>query len=278
MPDRLVWLLRHFNLRARVFQAGVLNCNASFEAQSGLGYLHVLKSGKVEITPQGHDPILVDDPSVLFFMNPTQHRVQPAATGCSMVCATFEFGLDEGNPLLEALPELTLVRLGDAPILGLTLRQLFTESEEDHCGKQAVLDRLCEVALVLVLRDLMDQHRLDVGLLAGLADTRLARAINAMHAEPNRNWTLEALAGEAGMSRARFAVHFRDTVGMTPGDYLGEWRVGLAQSMMLKGMPLKSVAGEVGYGSASALSRAFLARRGKTPTTWLREHGTKCSP
>ena len=78
------------------------------------------------------------------------------------------------------------------------------------------------------------------------------------------------LAAEAGMSRARFAVKFRDTVGMTPGSYLSEWRLGLAQSLLRRGTPVNVVADEVGYANASALSRVFTARKGEPPTAWVR--------
>lgn len=72
------------------------------------------------------------------------------------------------------------------------------------------------------------------------------------------------------MSRARFAKHFNDVVGMTPGTSLGDWRVGLAKSMLLNGASLQTIAGDVGYGSASALSRVFSSRCGMSPTEWHR--------
>ena len=97
---------------------------------------------------------------------------------------------------------------------------------------------------------MIDRRRL----LAGLADKRLARAINAMHAEPGHAWTLESLAAAASMSRARFAVRFRETVGMTPMAYLGEWRLSVAQSLLRQGRGVQAVADRVGYASASALS------------------------
>jgi transcriptional regulator GlxA family with amidase domain len=120
----------------------------------------------------------------------------------------------------------------------------------------------------------MDQQRLQLGLLAGLADPKLMKAINAMHAEPSRAWSLEDLAAVAGMSRARFAARFRATVGVTPGAYLSEWRLGVAQSLLRRGKPLQVIASEVGYGSASALSRAFSAHLGLAPTDWLRRDST----
>lgn len=84
-----------------------------------------------------------------------------------------------------------------------------------------------------------------------------ARAINAMHAEPSRAWSLGQLASTAAMSRARFAAKFRETVGTTPMAYLTEWRVGVAQSLLRRGKPVQAVADQVGYANASALSRAF---------------------
>jgi len=58
---------------------------------------------------------------------------------------------------------------------------------------------------------------------------------------------------------------------MTPGSYLGDWRVGVAQSLLRQGKPVQLVSDVVGYGSASALSRAFRAHTGQTPTKWV-EH------
>ena len=270
MNDRLVWLLRRFELRASVFQAGPLSCTAEAPEFQGRGYLHLLQSGSVRIASDGGPDFEVNEPSAFFFMNPTKHRLEPQSDDVRIVCSTFEFGIGEGNPLQAALPELVVLRLADSPALAQTLEQLFRECDENHCGRDAILDRLSEVALILILRDLMDQRRLDVGLLAGLADPKLSRAINAIHEHPDHDWTLERMAVAAAMSRARFAKHFHDVVGMTPGAYLSDWRLGLAKSMLLKGASVQTIAGDVGYGSASALSRVFASRCGMSPTEWRR--------
>jgi len=270
MQDRLVWLLKRFELRARVFQAGALRSKAEAPVMAAAGFLHVLQSGSVRVVPETGPAVEIHEPSAFFYMNPVKHRVEPLDDSVSMVCSTFEFGIGEGNPLQAALPDLFVLRLADSPTLGLTLEQLFRESSEVHCGRDAILDRLSEVALILILRDLMDQSRLDIGLLAGLADPKLARALNAIHERPDRDWTLERMAEAAAMSRARFAERFHEVVGMTPGAYLSDWRLGLAKSMLLKGTPVQSIAGEVGYGSASALSRVFSSRLGMSPTEWRR--------
>ena len=272
MDDRLVELLKCFELRARVFQTGPLCQSARYDEAEGLGYIHVLQRGTLEVKSSGSPPMLIEEPSLFFYMNPTTHRLLPKDRDVEMVCATFEFGAGLSNPLARALPDVVLIRLQDMPTLDMSLKVLCREAAEQHCGRQAVLDRLIEVVFIQVLRDLMDQQRLQVGLLAGLAEPRLAKAINAMHAEPARAWSLEDLAATAGMSRARFAAKFRDTVGMTPGSYLGEWRLGVAQSLLRQGKPVQLVSDVVGYGSASALSRAFRAHTGQTPTEWVKNY------
>ena len=270
MEDRLVSLLRWFELRARVFQAGPLCRSSRFDENDGLGYIHVLRAGRLRVETAGARPVELNRPSLVFYMTPTSHRLVPLDDDTETVCASFEFGSGLHNPLFQALPEMIRLDLDQAPTLATTLQLMFSEAMEQHCGRQAVLDRLIEVVIIQLLRDLMDQERLQFGLLAGLADPRLAKAINALHADPARAWSLERLAATAGMSRARFAATFHTTVGITPMAYLSEWRLGVAQSLLRKGYSVQIVADRIGYASASALSRAFAAHIGLSPTAWLR--------
>lgn len=261
-------MLKWFELRARVFQAGPLCHSAAFDGGDGLGYIHVLRNGRMRITSAGQGSILLAEPSLVFFMTPTTHRLRPLGEGADTVCASFEFGAGLRNPLIAALPEMVAVKLSDVPNLDATTGVLFREASEQHCGRQAILDRLSEVLIIQLLRELMDQGRIQSGLLAGLSNPRLAKAINAIHDDPREAWTLEKLAALANMSRARFAVHFREAVGSTPMAYLGEWRLSVARSLLRGGKSVQAVADEVGYASASALSRAFAAQSGMSPTEW----------
>ncbi|MCW8906659.1 MAG: AraC family transcriptional regulator [Sedimenticola sp.] len=270
MGDRLVELLKCFTLRARVFQTGPLCHSARFDREEGIGYIHLLQQGRLRVAAPTHPQLQFDEPTLFLYMNPTTHHLKPLDVDVEMVCASFEFGSGLNNPLARALPEVVVIPLSDIPALEQALSLLFVEASAHHCGQQAILDRMMEVIIVLVLRDLMDRHRLQVGLLAGLADNRLARAINALHAQPAQDWTLESLAQEAGMSRARFAYHFREVVGSTPGAYLAEWRLTVAQSLLRQGRPVQYVADVVGYASASALSRSFRSHTGQSPREWLK--------
>jgi AraC-like DNA-binding protein len=72
------------------------------------------------------------------------------------------------------------------------------------------------------------------------------------------------------MSRARFAAAFRETLGQTPGDYLTQWRISLAQSLLLQGRPTDWVAHAVGYSGPPALAKVFRQSLGLSPTQWLK--------
>jgi transcriptional regulator GlxA family with amidase domain len=152
--------------------------------------------------------------------------------------------------------------------LGPTVELFFNEAFGDLAGRQTAVDRLAEYFLVLLLRAAIVARLVDRGVLMGLADARLAQALHAMHERPEHVWSLEDLAKKAGMSRPRFTVHFRRTVGSTAFDYLTDWRIGLAP-LLKKGKPLKIVAPSVGFASSTALLRAFSRRIGAVPSDWL---------
>lgn len=146
---------------------------------------------------------------------------------------------------------------------------LFGEAFADLPGRQAGIDRLAEYALVLLLRYAIEARIVNGGLLAALADPRLSKALMAMHERPEHPWTLEELASDAGMSRARFAAHFRATMGTTPLDYLTDWRISVAQTLLKRGKPLKLVAPMVGYSNPVALARVFARRTKLSPSAWI---------
>lgn len=269
MQDRLVELLKTFELCARVFQAGPLCLTAEFYDDPALGYIHLVKNGSVRVESPKHSPLLIEEPSVFFYMNPVNHRLIPVGENLQTVCASLEFGAGVGNPLAQGLPDVMLIRLSDMPSLDLALQLLFHEVQDVHCGQQAILDRLMEIIFIQLLRDAMNQKRVQVGLLAGLADSKLAKALNAMHKDPAHRWSLEQLAAISGMSRARFAAHFHKVVGLTPGNYLNEWRLTIAQKLLQQGKPVQWIADSLNYSSVSALSRSFRGHTGCSPTEWV---------
>lgn len=265
--DRLSPFFSHFSLSARIFFSGTL-CGASGDhVTRTAGHLHVLRRGKLTIFEPGERPVIVEQPSVLLYPRPAEHTFR--SEGADIVCAFVEFGAGMLNPLASALPKLLMVPLAAAPSLAPTAEFLFKEAFDNKDGRQVAVDRLAEYLLVLLLRFAIDSQLMQGGILTALADPHLSRVLTVFHREPEKAWSLDELAHVAGMSRARFAAYFVNVLGQTPFEYLTLWRIGIAQSLLKRGEPLKMVAPAVGYGSTGALTRTFSQLVGKPPMTWL---------
>lgn len=268
--DQLTTLLTQFSLRAGVFYSGKICGIHQFEEDPLQGHLHLVRRGPAQIIGVRNEVIDIIEPSILFLPRPEKHRlIADDNAGADVVCGTVLFGVGGRNPVTDSLPSVVLVALAALPGVDALLALMFDEAFSGQCGSQAALDRLCEVLMIRLLRHCIDLGLTQGGTLAGLADSRLAKALVEIHANPARKWALTDMAAAAGMSRARFAVRFRDITGETPADYLATWRVLGAQRLLKQGLPLKQVAGEVGYGSASALTRAFVRKLGCSPAEWI---------
>jgi AraC-like DNA-binding protein len=273
MRDRLAPLLERFHLSASVFHSGALCGLVSFDETDGVGHLHLFDDGEAFLAPRaGGEFEPLPQPALVLFPKPTTHRLfVPDDREASLLCATVRFGGGAGDPISRSLPSPLVIDLATAPALHSIARLLFEEAFGGHCGRQQALDRLAELLLIHVLRHVLDAGLVERGAFSGLGDAQLAKVLVAMHARPAEAWTLERMANVAGMSRARFAARFHEVVGQTPGDYLAGYRLALAEAALRRGKPVKQVAADVGYGSASALARVFRSRLGVAPGELLRD-------
>lgn len=276
--DRLSSLLDRFKVRTRLFHNGPLCGISRFPAEPGRGFLHVMRHGELELRHGAKQSGLprrlhIDEPTLLFYPRPLAHEFRnPPEEGSDFVCAELEFDGGALNPLVRALPPLLVLPLARVEGLELSLQLLFSETERLRCGQRLLADRLFEVVLIQLLRWLIDhpaEAGVQPGLVTGLSDPRLARALVALHEDPGAAWSLEAMAERAGMSRSAFAAHFKAVLDQTPANYLADWRLTLAQARLRQGRPVKQIADELGYANASALSRLFSQRLGQSPRQWL---------
>lgn len=217
--------------------------------------------------------LAIDQPSLLFFPRPASHTFFNAPTEESdFVCATLDFDGGATHPLVRALPPVIVVPLSEVDTLRPALEVLFAEVDNVQCGRPILADRMFEVVLIQLLRWMLD-HPADLalpqGLLTGLSDARLVPALVAVHESPGDPWTLDAMARAANMSRSAFAARFKEVIGRTPADYVTEWRLTIAQEQLRAGTSVSAVAAELGYASASAFSRTFAQRLGRSPRAWL---------
>lgn len=279
--DRLSSMLERFRVRARLFHTGPLCGVTTFASRPGRGFLHVLREGEMSVTHQGFDGRLetveVDRPSLLFYPRPLEHSFHNAPTDDSdFACASLDIDGGETHPLFAALPPVVVIPLDAVPTLRPALDLLFAEVDAATCGQRVIVDRLFEVVLMQLFRWMLDHTAelgLPAGLLTGLADPDLARALVAIHETPGEAWSLSSMADAARLSRSTFAARFTALVGTPPAEYLTRWRVTLAQGMLRSGEPVGRTASRLGYASAPAFSRAFSSHVGASPRAWVAANG-----
>ncbi len=170
--------------------------------------------------------------------------------------------------LLGMLPPVVHIRAeaSKAELRG-SIDRLMRELREPQPGSALIAEHLAQALLIEALRLHLAEHsHHSTGWLFALADKQMRKVIAAMHAEPGRKWTLEALARVAGMSRSSFAVRFKETVGEPAMDYLTRWRMMVASDRLANaGMSIAVVAPTVGYDSESAFGAAFKRVIGNSP-------------
>lgn len=134
-------------------------------------------------------------------------------------------------------------------------------------GGQALLDRVLDWGLVCTLSCWFDQQGAEApSWYRGVTDPVVGPALEAIHRRPSEAWTVGSLAAEASVSRAHFAKRFAEVMGQPPMDYLTEWRMCLAEDLLVDSdHSVAAVAKSVGYADPFAFSTAFKRRQGTSP-------------
>ncbi|MFA6986934.1 MAG: AraC family transcriptional regulator [Arenimonas sp.] len=179
------------------------------------------------------------------------------------------------RPLLEALPRVLRIPVGDGPAAALLrdlLRAGVSESATLRPGAGSVLAKLSELMFVEAMRRYVgDLPPGGMGWLAGVRDAHVGRALALLHGDPGRAWTVDELAREVALSRSALAERFATLVGEPPIQYLMRWRLALAaQTLRSSGDAITRVAERSGYDSEAAFSRAFKREFGAPPAAWRR--------
>ncbi|NUP39073.1 MAG: helix-turn-helix transcriptional regulator, partial [Streptomyces sp.] len=116
------------------------------------------------------------------------------------------------------------------------------------------------------------------GWATALTDPAVGTALEAVHDEPGRAWTVEELGARGGLSRSAFARRFTALVGMPPLTYLTWWRMTSAGRLLLSGdAPLSAVAQQVGYVSEFAFAKAFKREYGIAPGRYRRVENARAA-
>lgn len=254
-----------------------------------------LRAGDVIIYPRGHGHIFVTTlgdrltPDLDAYRRPEAGQLpimmnlyDAGPPQLHFVCGYFACADAPFNPLLDALPNRVLSRRpeGGNHIEVDLIYSALRETGAERIGSDAILSKLSELLFVRVLRRYIETlPDRSIGWLAGVRHNGIRRALELMHGDPARNWTLADLAKSAAMSRTALSEAFTSVVGYPPMRYLALWRMQQASALLAAtNLSVEAIAHEVGYQSEAAFTRAFKASVGDPPGAWRRAHQRLSGP
>ena len=171
--------------------------------------------------------------------------------------------------LIKLLPEMLQLRthVDDGSWLHSTIRFIAREARQRLPGSETVITRLADILVIQSIRSWIESVREEEhGWIAALHDPQIGRAISLMHRQPERDWRVQTLAREIGMSRSGFSARFTALVGESVLQYLTGLRMQLAHRELRETSDtLSRIAGRVGYQSEPAFNRAFKRVVGMPP-------------
>ncbi len=265
--------------------------------QSPRASFHIVVRGQCWLRMEGLEhPLLLSGGDILVLPHGTAHQIshdldsrclpgeevvsayqrgEPLFVGdqenFDIVCGYFEFDQDWPHPLITALPRVIHLRPEEQHQFGWldnALRQIICEAEGRQPGAEVLIDRFTEVLFIQVLRAHMQLQQGADNYLSALSDKSVAKALSLMHNSPERDWTIEELAREVGMSRSAFANRFHELVRQPPMTYLFAWRMQLAKRQIEQTpTSLTDIGEQVGYQSVSAFKKAFKRFFAQTPAS-----------
>ena len=286
--------------------SGVLFCRSELRAPWGIDLppiedcmmFHLVLSGRCRLEIAGEGPRLLEQGSLALVPRDAGHRLLSDADASAeplfdipverlseryevlrhggggepahLICVVVRYDRLAAEHLISLLPSVIQIQTWDEDESGWlqsTLRFISREAKDLRPGGETVITRLADVLVIQMIRAWIDSSPdADRGWLAALRDEQVGQALIAIHRDPRRNWTVESLAREAGMSRSAFSGKFTRLVGETALRYVTQWRMRLARTQLREtSEPLAAVADRVGYESEAAFSRAFKRVFGVAP-------------
>jgi AraC-like DNA-binding protein len=194
----------------------------------------------------------------------------------TVISGAYQFWHPPVHPFFQEMPDWFVVRAQDgaaSPALLHSLQLLQQEMALQALGSESIVYGLLDVIFVLLMRAIVQRQGQERPCWSqSIQDPQVQKAVQALHEDCARQWTLEALASHAGLSRTSLAERFRKTMGNTPLNYLRTVRMQKAMAALGESQrSLEQIAQEVGYQDAFSFSKVFKRTVGVAPRAFRQQ-------
>lgn len=265
--DLLSHVLAQIRLTGDHVFARTLAEGERLDLAAGEAHIVVVTAGALQLDRSDQTPLLIGTGDlVLLPRGLGGSRLLATQSRVDLVVCRFWFDPDSLRGMIFALPKCIHIRRGpEAGWIDGIVHFLMLEADDVQPGAALMISRLIDLVVIRALRTWVQLGHTS-GWLGGLADARIARSLKAFHERPMQRWSIDALAGIAGMSRSSFCERFTALIGRSPLRYQNEWRLGLARDMLTRrDARVGEVGLRIGYGSEAAFSRAYKDLFGHSP-------------
>jgi AraC-like DNA-binding protein len=293
MMDLLQDILKQSGLKSRflgyrkIAAATTLQfpCNKSIGfhvVTQGTAYMHIagrskpiqLLTGDIAFTARGQDHLISTDASVhseiVSLSDFALIQSTETLSRLTLVSGAYQVWNDPIHPLFSELPDVFLLKASENQSfdqLHSMISMLATEVSSNDYGSDLIMQNLLDILFALIFRKVIEKSSLQTETWShAVLDQQIRKSVELMHSQWEKNWTLESLAKELGMSRAGFALKFKKAMGDTPLHYLTNLRMQKAMSLLTQTSDnIETVATAVGYKDAFGFSKTFKKVIGMPP-------------
>lgn len=293
--DAIADALSAIRVRSSVYCLSELRAPWGFRVEGAdMAKFHLVLEGDCWLATDGQDPVRLCDGDLVILSAGHGHvmrdeagsailgldslvaghlldgRLSYGGTGARTRLLCGGFGVTDPLRLLGSLPPV--LRLENVtgwlePVPALVQH----EADNAGPGSQAIFAKLADVLLSQALRSYLTRPEQN-GSLLGAHDALMERAAELLRQQPDRQWTLQLLAREVGMSRTLLASRFRAATGQSPMRHLAKVRLGKAADYLTTAdLSIEAIARRTGYASNASLSKAFKREFGMSPGTYRRD-------
>ena len=173
--------------------------------------------------------------------------------------------------IFEQLDSALIDHSGD-PHIWQTVELLLGEVDRQRIGARSIIESLTKNLLLLAMREHLGKMHPDNPLRMLLAEPQIARVVNAITKNPGLRHTMVSLAQLAAMTPQALSRRFEAIFAMAPNEYVLHVRLTMAETLLRNtDLPIKTIAGKIGFASRSHFSRLFSKFSGCDPTAFRLE-------
>ncbi len=254
----------------------VVTQGRAFIHAEGMAEPIALAKGELALMARGMNHILSTEPNVpqtvSILLDKVEGEIEPG-TGkplMSVVSGAYQLWNNPVHPFFGELPEWFVLRaddIGNFDQVQMAINLLTEEVKRPALGSDTVTQALLDIIFMQIMRKIVAQRdAMPATWSHAVGNAQIRAALEQMHGDCARDWTLDDLAGMVGLSRAGFAQKFKAALGATPLQYLTTVRIQKAMDLLANTSDkILSVANAVGYSDAFSFSKVFKKIAGIPP-------------